>query len=325
MATPDVKDDIYVGIAGFTILIWDHLDTFTTEVEYIWKGNKGISERKFIMWRPALMYLNSCNRYLTPLGFIVNLFAYLSPVWRGEVSHAQSRCRDFIRFEGAMTLIGIHIVALMMLVRINALYSTKRIVVGIVFFLFLVMFSMYAWLLTKGEPVKHNPQSGVHACTMIFPPNLSAIASSTAWLPLLYDSVVFVLTLLKAVPIVGKENGTYMMRRLLEDGLIYYAAIFSVTLVLTIMIVSAPPGLKNIAAQLELMSVTMMSRITLNLKKFAHKRLQCSILRDPGPIIFHSGSMWPTVAAGTIVYPSPAVGPEATRSPTATVYRSPPA
>ncbi|KAJ7164777.1 hypothetical protein C8R43DRAFT_1122654 [Mycena crocata] len=233
----DVESDItetlrtnYVAFAGFSVLIWDHCDTLTTEVEYIWKGKKG-----------AIVYLFLLNRYLTPLGFIVNLFAYLSPVWTVE------------RYASAMTLIGIHVVAIMMLLRIKALYSEKRSIFGGVFLLFMISFCMNAWLLTRGEPVVHNPDSGVHACTMIFPPSISVIASSSAWLPLLYDSVVLVLTLMKTLPVVGRNNGTYMMKRLLEDGLIYYTAIFSVTLVLTIMIISAPPGLKNIAAQLELL------------------------------------------------------------------------
>ncbi|KAJ8076110.1 hypothetical protein PM082_022095 [Marasmius tenuissimus] len=67
-----------VGFGGFTVLIWDHIDTFATEVEYIWLGPKG-----------PITYLFLLNRYLTPLGFIVNLFAYLSPVWDTEtfVSH----------------------------------------------------------------------------------------------------------------------------------------------------------------------------------------------------------------------------------------------
>ncbi|KAJ7366446.1 hypothetical protein DFH08DRAFT_834360 [Mycena albidolilacea] len=231
MAVPNVHDDICVGFAAFTILIWDHIDTLATEVEYIWKGKKGI-----------IVYLFLLNRYLTPLGFMVNLFAYLSPVWTNE---------------GAMTVIGIHVVGIMMLLRIGALYSTQRIVIGAVFVLWLVMFSV----------------------------NASTIASSSAWLPLLYDSVVLVLTLRKTLPLLKKGSGTFMVKRLLEDGLIYYAAIFSVTLVLTIMIISAPPGLKNIAAQI---TVTMMSRITLNLKKCAQERLQSTILRDPGSIVFRS-------------------------------------
>ncbi|KAJ6511905.1 hypothetical protein C8R47DRAFT_1313998 [Mycena vitilis] len=279
---PDVFDDFaetvrtnYVGLAAFTILIWDHIDTFTAEVEYIWKGRKG-----------TIVYLFLLNRYLTPLGFIVNLFAYLSPVWTNEV------CRHFIRYEGAMTLIGIHVVGVMMFLRIYALYSTRRIVVAGVFFILLVSIGVNAWLLAHGQSVAHNPQSGIRACTMIFPPGLSTVASSSAWLPLLYDSVVLVLTLVKALPLVRKSNGTYVMKRLLEDGLIYYAAIFCVTLALTIMIVSAPPGLKNVAAQLELsITVTMMSRITLNLKKCANKRLQSTILREPGSVVFQSVSV----------------------------------
>ncbi|KAJ7885803.1 hypothetical protein B0H13DRAFT_2535463 [Mycena leptocephala] len=130
---------------------------------------------------------------------------------------------------------------------------------------------------------------------MIFPPNISAIASSSAWLPLLYDSVVLVLTLLKTVPLVRKNWGSFTghlpWKRLVEDGLLYYTAICSVTLVLTIMIVSAPPGLKNIAAQLELLiTVQMMSRITLNLKKFGHQGSQDSFVRDTGPIVFYPAS-----------------------------------
>ncbi|KAJ7134216.1 hypothetical protein C8R44DRAFT_420148 [Mycena epipterygia] len=315
-SVPNVYDDVaetmrtnYVGLASFTILIWDHLDTFTTEVEYIWKGKKG-----------TIVYLFLLNRYLTPLGFIVNLFAYLSPVWtteRYETSTGRNilpippefRCKHFIRFEGAMTLIGIHVVAIMMLLRIKALYSTKRIIVGGLFSLFIIMFSVNAWLLTRGQPVTHNPDSGVRACTMIFPPSLSTIASSSAWLPLLYDSVVLVLTLLKTVPLVGKKNGTFMVKRLLEDGLIYYTAIFSVTLVLTIMIISAPPGLKNIAAQMELLlTVTMMSRITLNLKKFTHKDLNSTIIHNTGPVVFQAESAWPNSRAAieTNIYRNPA-------------------
>ncbi|EKM74746.1 hypothetical protein AGABI1DRAFT_47462, partial [Agaricus bisporus var. burnettii JB137-S8] len=64
----------YIGVASFTALIWDHIDTFADEVEYIWKGRKG-----------AFIYLFLFNRYFTPLGFIVNLHAFISPIWSSEV------------------------------------------------------------------------------------------------------------------------------------------------------------------------------------------------------------------------------------------------
>ncbi|KAJ7037766.1 hypothetical protein C8F04DRAFT_952229 [Mycena alexandri] len=234
----------YVGFAAFTILIWDHIDTFTAEVEYIWKSRKGIIAYLFLLVKPVL---DATWVHGQPLRYTVYAPCLSSSLTPSPLSILVARmerpgiCKHFIRFEGAMTVIGIHVVAIMMLLRIRALYSTQRIVVGCVFLLFMIMFVVNAWLLTRGQPVAHNPLSGVRACTMIFPPSF-VIASSSAWLPLLYDSVVLVLTLLKTVPLIGKRKGTIMVKRLLEDGLIYYTAIFSVTLVLTVMIVSAPPG-----------------------------------------------------------------------------------
>jgi len=133
-------------------------------------------------------------------------------------------------------------------------------------FLLVVQTCVNAWLLTKGQAVVHNPESGVHSCTMIFDPALSVAASTSAWLPLLYDTVVLCLTLWRTLR--GRREASAILPVLLRDGLLYYSVIFSVTFVLTIMIISAPDGIKNITAQLELLiTVTMMSRITLNLKK----------------------------------------------------------
>lgn len=32
----------YMGFASFTVLIWDHIDTFEREVEHIWKSKKNL-------------------------------------------------------------------------------------------------------------------------------------------------------------------------------------------------------------------------------------------------------------------------------------------
>lgn len=91
--------------------------------------------------------------------------------------------------------------------------------------------------------VVHNQFSGVHACTMIFDPDMSVtrvslllvytadtmrntnrsmLASSSAWLPLLYDTAVLGLTIWRTLPAMRNRNASYVMKRLLEDGLIYY-------------------------------------------------------------------------------------------------------
>lgn len=88
---------------------------------------------------------------------------------------------------------------------------------------------------------RHNLiQEFLLACTMIFDPKMfvqrftrapwanklyfhrSVIASSSAWLPLLYDTVAMGLTLYRTIPSIRDKHTAHVMRRLLEDGLLYY-------------------------------------------------------------------------------------------------------
>ncbi|KAF7357623.1 hypothetical protein MSAN_01358700 [Mycena sanguinolenta] len=260
----DVSDTIrtnFVGFASFTILVWDHIITFSDEVEYIWKGKK----------KGPIIYLFIFNRYFTPLGFIINLFAV-----RNFGHHSTSvsrdikypRCTHFVRYEGCTVAIAVEVVGAMMLLRIDALYPRQRWISALLGLMLIVETGVNAWLISRGEPVLHNRGSGVHACSMIFDPAISHAASASAWYPLLYDSIVFALTVNRTLPSIRKKQAGFIVKRLLEDGLLYYSVIFSITFVLTFMIVAAPPGTKNICAQMEqLITVAMMSRITLSLKK----------------------------------------------------------
>ncbi|KAI0768911.1 hypothetical protein BC629DRAFT_1292490, partial [Irpex lacteus] len=240
----------YVAFVGFTILIWDHMITFSDEVEYIWRGSKGL-----------LTYLFLLNRYLTPLLFIVNLFgtksAYLSP----------RSCRRFIRYEGSATVIGINITMLMMLIRVSALYDRRPLIVGFLIICLGFELGVQAWLLTHGVPVLHD--SSVHTCTMIFDSSVGVWASSSAFLPLIYDTIILILTMNRTIGAVRLKTAGKISALLLRDGILYYSVIFAITLVLTVMIVSAPPGLQNIAAHL---TVAMGSRIMLHLREQGRKR-----------------------------------------------------
>ncbi|KAJ4496934.1 hypothetical protein C8R41DRAFT_824039 [Lentinula lateritia] len=303
----EVRDTNYVAFVGFTIMIWDHLDTFTTEVEYVWPR---VGEKK------PIVYLFLINRYLIPLGFIVNLFAYLRI--------DQETCRHFVRYEGAMTMIGVNIVGLMMLIRIYALYRNQKFIVAGVAVLLLIEMGTYAWLMSTGKPVQHHPN--IISCTMIFGEKNSIATSSSAWLPLLYDTVVLVLTLGATIPSVRDARGSatvYVMRRLLHDGLIYFGVIFAVNLVLSLMIAVADSGLKNITAQLELLvTVTMMSRITLNLMQSPDKHqdhIEVFPLNSVQSRAYqsntdnHSGEAWRPYP---LSLPAPLVNPPSIHTPT---------
>ncbi|KAH9059921.1 hypothetical protein EDB87DRAFT_1684186 [Lactarius vividus] len=246
----------YFGVVSFTILVWDHIITFPDEVELIWKGGKGLG-----------VYLFFLNRYLIPLSFIVNLSAYFGLV----SSPGSESCNHFVRFEGSMTMIGISVVALMLFLRIRALYAQQLVVQSIVISILLTFVGVNSWLLTRGIPVPHALAT---SCTMIIDPDVPGwIAASTAYLPLLYDTVVISLTLYQTTGALrsGSKSTGETFRVMLQEGLLYYSAICTVTLAFTIMIASADPSVRNITAQLELcLTVAMMSRITLHLKRFVH-------------------------------------------------------
>ncbi|KAJ7362366.1 hypothetical protein DFH08DRAFT_799408 [Mycena albidolilacea] len=116
----------------------------------------------------------------------------------------------------------------------------------------------------------------------------STILSSSAWLPLLYDSGVLILTLIQTVP---RRDGSTIMQWLFQDGLIYYcagSAISAVNTISMITILSAWQGLKNMVPEIK---VAIMSRITLNLKRLgSKKKLMGTSMADSGrSIAFRPG------------------------------------
>ncbi|KAH8100171.1 hypothetical protein DFH11DRAFT_1886334 [Phellopilus nigrolimitatus] len=282
---------VNIAFVGFTILVWDHIITLQDEVRYIWRGRKSFRMLFLFVGRLTsptnqlqhqVIYLFFLNRYFTPLSFIGNFIGTVQAHLKGKCNikccfaayfsdWSSESCAHFVRFEGATVAIAVLVSGLMMLIRIRALYNDKPKVVWLVGTALLVEAGVFAWLLTYGEAVQHGPEIHGHAilaCSMVFDMRLRFLPSLSAWVPLLYDTVVILLTLFRCVEIVKQRTASHIVRTLLKDGLMYYSAIFAVNLVLAVMIMSTPAGVKNIAAQLEqFLTVAMMSRITLSLRR----------------------------------------------------------
>ncbi|KAF7299271.1 hypothetical protein MIND_00875800 [Mycena indigotica] len=262
----------FVGFASFTILVWDHMITFADEVDYIWKGKKGPSSHLSISPGTLLLslYANStklkvtesllyasrlCNQSLRLLISKLDLrtVSTFHPLRGMYCCHCCRGCRNNDVIEDPRTLPNSKMDNRSPSGATRNRDWDQRVVDQ------------------SGRTyvaVLHNSASGVHACSMIFDPSISAAASASAWYPLLYDSIVFALTVNRTLPSIRKKQAGFILKKLLEDGVLYYSVIFAITFVLTFMIVGAPPGIKNICAQTEqLITVAMMSRITLSLRK----------------------------------------------------------
>jgi len=247
----DINSTNYLGTASMALLLYDHLLTLDDEIQYIWRRRLSL-----------ITYLFLINRYLTPLGFIVNMLAYLSPLFTPEV------CVHFVRYEGAFTTVSVGIAASMMIIRVYAVYGENKGILALLALVLSAQVGVQAWLLSGAQAVPH--PAGEHNCTMVFGNNVGSWGSAYAWMPLLFDTTVLALTVLRTLGLVRSGRAGNIVRTLLRDGIMYYSVIFSANLVLTVMLISAPVGIKGIAAQFEqLITVTMMSRITINLKKHA--------------------------------------------------------
>ncbi|EIW82623.1 hypothetical protein CONPUDRAFT_71383 [Coniophora puteana RWD-64-598 SS2] len=135
------------------------------------------------------------NRYLTPLGFI--------------------ECDHYARYEGVMLALAVEIAELMMLVRVAALYNNHKVAVSALGLIHVAWLAVAIWLMIHGAPVMHTP--AVHSS--------STLASSFAWIPMTYDTIVITLILWRTIPdLYAKEINTIgsICYRLMVDGLIYY-------------------------------------------------------------------------------------------------------
>ncbi|KZV70435.1 hypothetical protein PENSPDRAFT_607419 [Peniophora sp. CONT] len=271
-----------VGLASFCVLIWDHAATFDEEIFLIWRCIPQINRKEYR--KIAFVALFMFNRYIVPLSFIVNLVAYFSTSWTVEVRAFSSRshctdCDQFVVYEGIMTMVGVAVADLIMLNRVEALWSgTKycRHAVGGLLSIWMIFVVVNSWLLVHAGAVYHPPiQSSIHpdagllapSCTMVFDSQYGYIAPASAWLPLLYDTVVIILTVIRTWPSRRASIDT-VARELLREGILYYGVVFGVTFALTFMIAFARVGIQNICAQLELcLTAAMVSRITLGLKR----------------------------------------------------------
>ncbi|KAF8522756.1 hypothetical protein BU17DRAFT_64215 [Hysterangium stoloniferum] len=243
----------YFGFSSFTILLYDHLLTFGDEVQYVWRGKKTL-----VSW----------------------LFLLPIPQQRGEI-----QCKRFVRFEGAMTFLGVAVALIIMgfrryspiivLHRVSALYRGNVSVVVLLGVIYVGVFGTGVWLLSNGELLVTCVEvSFASGTTRSRNSRKNAWGSLWAWMPLLYDTVVLVLVLrllrIRA-PLHRNEWGRdRLVTALITDGLLYYSIICASNLTLGIMITTAPiSGSASSDSQRTHHSITvvMMSRITLNVRE----------------------------------------------------------
>ncbi|TFK23018.1 hypothetical protein FA15DRAFT_757574 [Coprinopsis marcescibilis] len=243
------------SLASCVMLFYDMMITAGDEIERIW-----MQERYS---RITLLY--ALNRYLTPLGYIVIIVSFHQP-WSIEV------CDRYILFPEALKVVTASVVGVIFVLRIHAIYNRGLVVTLFAAAMLVVEIAVKIWAFTDGTRLVL--PEGIVGCILVGRNHIRFVFSWIA--ELLFDSVIFFLTLWRTVTLYRRQGARPMslFTLVIRDGVIYFAVIFVANVVTVLMFLLAPPDIKAMNASFSTLITTLIvSRLILNMKEAALTRL----------------------------------------------------
>ncbi|KAF8706615.1 hypothetical protein RHS03_04644, partial [Rhizoctonia solani] len=263
-----------LAIAGFCILIYDHILTFPQEVELIWKQQRSwVSVFFVLVSQLAFAFLNGVptfsgqNRYITPLVLIVDVYD------KGGLANflSQTFCVNWYFAESAWNLVAFSLIHALVALRVHAIWGRPRWLSITLALLFVAYFTVttvvghfliaFKFEIDFAHTVAYNPL--FRLCFAEVSPYLW-----TCWLPaLIFELFVFVMTVIKAIEHSKNKVNTPVVRVLYRDGIIYFIVISLCSMFNMMVWLLAPPTLVALSKYFVLCIVpTMGARLVLNLR-----------------------------------------------------------
>ncbi|THU81415.1 hypothetical protein K435DRAFT_785021 [Dendrothele bispora CBS 962.96] len=255
----------YLYLAAFTLLYYDHFLTLGLEVNLIWRRSLGISSILFCL-----------NRYFLPLGNIVVAYSLFSP------SISPSSCKHLTLFHEILLGVSQLIVCINLSLRVYALYSQSRrilITLSCIFTALVVAVLVTNFYQRSIEPAQIG---GCHTRNVGL---VEATKTATFWeVVFVYDLVIFCLLLRRVMELrkdaLRSVNYTRqvptLVKLLIRDGTIYFMfmALMNLTNIFFLYFSDLRSALSGLASSI---SITMMSRLTLNLHETAEEGLYSTV------------------------------------------------
>ncbi|KAG8879107.1 hypothetical protein FRB97_002022 [Tulasnella sp. 331] len=202
-ALEDANRDVFttrcMTLAGFVVLIYDHLLTFGDEVDLIWSKGPSLISALFLL-----------NRYLVPMVLATDIFVMgglarnLSnnvpsiTYFQTILPSTEHSCEGWLFFEGYIQIISYGVAHGLIALRVRAIWGRNKIITSILAVAFLAYFSATMALATlAGIQLK-----GVFHWDATFNTCFAGRDRFTLWIwvpALAFETILFGLTLLKAV------------------------------------------------------------------------------------------------------------------------------
>ncbi|KAL5526964.1 hypothetical protein ACEPAF_8693 [Sanghuangporus sanghuang] len=260
----------YYSLASVVLLYYDHLLTFPMEVRRVWRRRLTLSSVLFLV-----------NRYVVFGGYIFVL------ILSSSLSDRVQFCKWFCRVGGYLSLLTQIIASILLSLRTYALYNRSWKVLCFVSLLGLSTIMTSAWTISGvfGILVSFGLAGGGGG---VFRTCISGQVKATTFLSAIFDGIVFLLTFIRTLQIVrqNKKSGARadLPHLLMRDGSIYFAVMIVANLVNVIIFSdhSIPStefaqSTGNNAMLSHVISVTMISRLVLNLHGFEDRKREAVI------------------------------------------------
>ncbi|EIW56669.1 uncharacterized protein TRAVEDRAFT_49487 [Trametes versicolor FP-101664 SS1] len=249
---------------AFALLYYDFVLTIPQEVERYW-------ERKFSL--PSfLFFLNRYMSVLCHIPVIVEFFGVI-PESRYQMltTSVVQQCREFQQYHRFISMVIQGVVAALMLLRTYALYGQDRRVLILLSTIIGTGGIISVWVLVAGHRTRRPTVTYAEAiaktgCDLTLSQE-EGYDLAIAWSSILvFDAVVFILTLLQALKAGRSLSGSYL-RVMLRDGTIYFAALFVCYLSNILAYALAKPVHKGVSTSItNVVSTTLITRLMLNIR-----------------------------------------------------------
>jgi len=246
-----------MALVSFVILVYEHILTFGDEVEYVWK--KKIT---------PLTILFLTNRYFALPAFAVSMSAVFFPGWTIDA------CRSVAQFEGATTQICVLIAEVMLIHRVYAVNTKKKLVLGILVPVWLLQFSLQSDALSHTQPVVFPPSNAIFGCILVAKPDFPNFIYFFLVPTVIFDALAFTLLIYGLHERVRRGSQSTIFRLVLRDGIVYFGILFAMNMTWTFTSRFLVDDLKNIFGFFNtVITIILMSRLTLHVKMYQPKAI----------------------------------------------------
>ncbi|KAI0744806.1 hypothetical protein C8Q76DRAFT_13360 [Earliella scabrosa] len=256
-----VHDQRIISSATFALLLYDYILTLPREIEWYWRGR--------LSWASTLFFL---NRYGVMLSHLPIMYKYYS----GDSD--SSSCEQLQLYHGAVSMVSQGIVSLLMVLRTYALYNFDPKIPILFTTITLIGGTVTTWALIQSM---NAPDSGdqlhQNGCILVLPRSQGAHYAIAWSLALVFDVVVFCLTLIRTFrqALACRDGLFYLM---LRDGAIFFGILMILYLsnVLTFV-----PGYQGcLATTTNILSSVLMTRMMLNIRDHGYPELPYSMCSE---------------------------------------------